>query len=119
LALVGLASVAAVVSPTVSGRSPARLLVYAQEWSLWPSRTSLPAGRVTVQLWNRGEDPHDLHIRRLNSRGRMIGHSQRVGSIGSGAIGQATWHVGKGRYELYCSLPGHLRRGMHTRIVVK
>ncbi len=101
-----------------SGRAPARMLVYAQEWSLWLSRASLPAGRVTVQLSNRGQDAHDLRIRRLR-HGDMVGRAQAVSVTPSGGLHQATWKLGRGSYELYCSLPGHLHRGMHVRIVVR
>jgi uncharacterized cupredoxin-like copper-binding protein len=99
--------------------APARMLVYAQEWSLQPSRPSLPVGRVTVQLWNRGEDAHDLRIRRLNASGAMTGRTQGVATTQSGTLRQATWKLRAGTYELYCSMPGHLARGMHVRIVVR
>ena len=99
--------------------APAHLLVYAQEWSLWPSRTSVPAGTVIVELWNRGQDSHDLRIRRLNSHGHMIGPILGAVTITpSGQVHQATWHLEAGRYEIYCSLPGHLMMGMHTRLTV-
>jgi hypothetical protein len=97
--------------------APAHLLVYAQEWSLWPSRTSVPAGKVIVQLWNRGQDAHDLRIRRLDARGQMIGPVLAGVRITlSGRVSQATWHLRAGRYELYCSMPGHLQMGMHARL---
>jgi len=98
---------------------PARMLVYAQEWSLTPSRPAVPAGKVTVQLWNRGEDAHDLRIRRLDSAGAMVGRTQGVALTQSGGLHQATWKLGAGTYEMYCSLPGHLMRGMHVRITVR
>lgn len=97
---------------------PARLLVYAQEWSLWPSRPRVKAGRVIVQLWNRGQDAHDLRIRRLNRHGVMVGRSSPpgVGTTASGQLRQATWQLSPGTYELYCAMPGHMRLGMHARI---
>jgi hypothetical protein len=98
--------------------APARMLIYAQEWSLWPSRSSLPAGHVIVQLWNRGQDAHDLRIRRLR-HGRMTGRAQGVAITQSGKIGEGSWNLQPGTYELYCSLPGHLRRGMHMQLVVR
>ena len=113
------ACTSAVIAADASGRPPARMLVYAQEWSLWPSRSSLPAGRVTVQLWNRGEDAHDLRIRRLGQHGVMIGGSQGTGVTASGAIHQASWRLRPGRYELYCSMPGHFKRGMHAKLLVR
>jgi plastocyanin len=96
---------------------PARLLVYAQEWSLSPSRASLPAGRVVVQLWNRGMDPHDLRARRLVGR-RMVGHTFAVHLTLPGNVTTATWTLAPGRYQLYCSLPGHMMAGMRVQITV-
>lgn len=100
-------------------KPPARMLVYAQEWTVYGSRTSVPAGRVIVQLWNRGQDAHDMRIRRLGAHGQMVGRAQAVRTTQSGAISDATWKLGKGRYELYCSLFLHLQRGMHTHLTVR
>jgi uncharacterized cupredoxin-like copper-binding protein len=100
------------------GQTPARLLVYAQEWSLWPSRPSIKAGTVIVQMWNRGQDSHDLRVRRL-SHGAMVGRTQGDAITQSGKLSQATWRLSPGTYELYCSMPGHLKKGMHTRITVR
>jgi plastocyanin len=108
-----------VFAPTLAASTgPARMLVYAQEWSLWPSRSTIPAGKVVVQLWNRGQDAHDLRIRRLHD-GRMRGRAQGVKVTQSGDLSHATWRLAPGRYVLYCSMPGHYRRGMHTTIVVR
>jgi len=99
--------------------APAHLLVYAQEWSLWASRRSVPAGTVIVELWHRGQDAHDLRLRRLNAHGQMVGPI--LGAVRltpSGQLSQAIWHLRAGRYELYCSLPGHLMMGMHARLTV-
>lgn len=99
---------------------PAHLLVYAQEWSLWPSRGSVPAGPVSVELWNRGQDAHDLRIRRLNSSGQMVGPV--VGVVGytlPGQVRKAAWRLrAPGPYELYCSLPGHAALGMVAKLKV-
>ena len=122
-----LATIAALTGPIVAGPSaaaqtrragPARLLVYAQEWSLWPSRRRIAAGPVSVQLWNRGQDPHNLRIQRLRG-GRPGGRVQGVATINSGQIAQATWRLAPGTYELYCSLAGHAHAGMRTRLVVR
>ncbi len=113
-------SAAASRPAAAASRAPARMLVYAQEWSLWPSRASLPAGQgMIVQLWNRGQDAHDLRIRRLDAYGHMVGRAQRLALTQSGRLGQASWRLGTGRYELYCSMPGHLGLGMHARLRVR
>lgn len=119
LAAGGAAQAAPAAARAAHARRPARLLVDAQEWSLWPSRRSVPAGTVIVQLWNRGQDAHDLRIRRLNSHGHMVGRV--LGAVRvtlSGHVHQATWHLRPGRYELYCSMPGHLKMGMHAPLRV-
>ena len=78
----------------------------------------MKAGKLIVQLWNRGEDAHDLRIRRL-SHAAMVGRAQSDAVTQSGKVSQATWHLAPGTYELYCSMPNHLKRGMHTRITVR
>ena len=101
-----------------STRAPAhRLLVYAEEWHLYPSRTTIPAGTVLVELSNRGQDPHDVRIRRF-VHGRMSGPAQGVKPVPSGGLGTAVWHLRAGRYELFCSMPGHLQMGMHAGLTV-
>ena len=100
-------------------RTPSDLLIDAQEWSLWPSRTSVPAGTIYVELWNRGQDTHDTWIRRLDSHGQMVGPVlDKVKQTLPGHVSQATWHLKAGEYELFCSMPGHLKLGMHARLKV-
>jgi uncharacterized cupredoxin-like copper-binding protein len=99
--------------------APSNLLVYAQEWSLIPSRGSVPAGEVKVELWNRGQDMHDIKVRRLNKQRKMYGPIVAgVKVTMSGQISHATWHLRAGSYEMYCSMPGHYALGMHTRLRV-
>ena len=100
-------------------RFPARLLVYAQEWSLSPSRAVLPAGAVVVELWNRGQDAHDLRVRRIDRAGVMSGPTQAVRLTLPGQVSTAAWRLAPGRYQLYCSLPGHMAAGMHVIIGVR
>jgi plastocyanin len=80
----------------------------------------VPAGTVAVELWNRGQDAHDLRIRRLNSSGQMVGPV--VGAVQytlPGKVTKATWRLRTpGRYELYCSLPGHAALGMVAKLTV-
>ena len=104
---------------TQAKATPQHLLIYAQEYSLWPSRTRLKPGTVDVQLWNRGQDAHDVRIRRLNAQGMMVGAVLGGVSVTpAGAIHTGVWHLTAGRYEIYCSLPGHLAMGMHARLSV-
>ena len=114
------ASVPAATQAAGNSHQPvSHLLIDAQEYSLWPSRSSVPAGTVLVELWNRGQDMHDTWIRRLNSSGQMVGPVLgKVKVTLPGHVSNATWHLKAGRYELYCSMPGHLKLGMHARLRV-
>lgn len=99
--------------------APTHLLIDAQEWSLWPSRSRVPAGTVLVELWNRGQDMHDTWIRRVNGADQMVGPVLgRVPVTMPGQVSHATWHLKAGHYELYCSMPGHLALGMHANLTV-
>jgi hypothetical protein len=110
---------AAGIAAVSKHRPTSDLLIDAQEWSLWPSRTSVPAGTIHVELWNRGQDIHDTWIRRVNSHGKMVGPVLgKVAQTIPGAIGHATWHLKAGKYELFCSMPGHMKLGMRARMTV-
>ena len=119
----------AAVAPALVAPAPAfaaalprisNLLVYATEWHLTLSRGTVPAGTVDVTLWNRGQDGHDLAVRRLGADGSMTGPVLgQVAAAASGARVPGVWHLRAGRYEVYCALPGHLDMGMHAVLVVR
>lgn len=44
---------------------PARVQVVAQEFSYSLSRRTVKAGKVIVELVNRGQDTHDLDLQRV------------------------------------------------------
>ncbi len=79
---------------------------------------AVASGPVSVQLWNRGQDPHNLRIQRLR-HGRLLGRIQGVATTDPGQISTGSWRLAPGTYELYCSLAGHAHAGMHTRLVVR
>ena len=117
--LLALTACAGVASAAKKKHAPTHLLINAQEWSLWPSRSKVPAGTVLVELWNRGQDMHDTWIRRLNAAGQMVGPVVgRVPVTMPGHISNATWHLKAGHYEMFCSMPGHLALGMHANLTV-
>jgi hypothetical protein len=94
--------------------APARLLVEAREFNLVLSRGSVRAGDAIVQLANRGEDPHDLRLRRIGGRG--------AGSIAEtlpGELGEWEGRLRQGRYRLWCTLEGHRALGMRAVLRVR
>jgi plastocyanin len=117
--LLALAACGGAATAAKRKHAAANLLINAQEWSLWPSRGQVPAGKVYVELWNRGQDMHDAMIRRINAAGQMVGPIVgRVKVTMPGKISDATWHLKAGHYELYCSMPGHIQLGMHAKLTV-
>jgi hypothetical protein len=107
--------VAALLAVAPSG-APARMLVTADEWMLLSSRQSIAAGKLEVQLYNRGEDAHDLAARRVSRDGERVGRTFRVRETRPGDLGEATWRLKSGKYSLWCTLPGHRAAGMRATL---
>ena len=113
LALIAFAALAA----PAQAAAPSRLLVEATEFRLTLSRTTLKPGEAIVQLAIRGEDPHDLRLHKLGAA--PSASAAGVDETLPGAVGQWKGKLTKGRWELYCSLPGHKKAGMHAVLTVK
>lgn len=94
---------------------PSRLLVTAREYSLTLSRPKLPAGAAIVQLYNFGEDEHDLNLQRVGSS-RVF----EVGDIEPGATGSVQLRLRRSSsYRLWCAIDPHASLGMVTRLKTK
>jgi hypothetical protein len=100
-------------------RPPARLLVSADEHSLRLSRQTIPAGPALIEYLNRGEDPHDLRLRRIAGPGVSARRTFAVPEIPSGDLGELEARLASGRYRMWCSLPGHEQAGMRAKLRVK
>jgi hypothetical protein len=100
-------------------RPPARLLVSAKEHSLTLSRQSITAGPAVIQLLNRGEDPHDLRMRRIPRHGVSARRTFSVPETPSGDLEELEARLASGRYRMWCSLPGHEQAGMRATLRVK
>jgi uncharacterized cupredoxin-like copper-binding protein len=98
---------------------PARLMVEAREFSLVLSRGSLRHGEAIVQLVNRGEDGHDLHLVRLGRDGRASSRAHGTAETRPGATSTWRGRLAAGRWRLFCSLPGHERQGMRAVVRVR
>ena len=109
-----LIALALALAAPAQAAAPSRLLVEADEWGLAMSRQSVRAGSLTIQLVNRGEDGHDLRIRRVGGTG-----SRGVGEVRPGGMAQFRLKVRRGTYRLWCSLPGHRRAGMKATLGVR
>jgi hypothetical protein len=106
-------AVAAPATPATPARTPARLFVNAKEWSLILSRQSLKAGDARVQLFNGGEDAHDLRLRRVGGTRTLA-----IGETAPGRMTELRAMLRAGRWRLWCSLPGHAKAGMRATLTV-
>lgn len=111
---------AALAGPAAAGAAPvadppSRLLVTAREYSLTLSRPKLPGGPAIVQLYNYGEDPHDLNLQRAGSD-RVFA----VGDVEPGETGSVGLRLRRGsRYRLWCAIDPHASLGMVTTLKTK
>ena len=96
--------------------APQRLLVEASEFRFTLSRTKVKPGRAIVQLAIRGEDPHDLKLRKL---GKARAQIASVPETLPGGVAEWRGKLSKGRWELYCSLEGHKKAGMRSVLNVR
>lgn len=94
-------------------RPPARVQVVAQEFSYSLSRSKVRAGRVIVELVNRGQDTHDLDLRRVGAT-RIV----HFPSVQPGQVVDRELKLVPGRYLLWCAIADHRELGMHATLRV-
>ncbi len=105
-----------VVAAPAQAAAPQRLLVEASEFRFTLSRTKVKPGPAIVQLAIRGEDPHDLKLRKL---GKARAQIASVPETLPGGVAEWRGKLSKGRWELYCSIEGHKQAGMRSVLNVK
>ena len=94
---------------TQTTRPPAHVQVIAQEFRYSLSRSTVKAGHVIVELVNRGQDTHDLDMRRVGGT-----HIFRFPSVQPGQVVDRELKLVPGRYVLWCAIADHRERGMHA-----
>jgi hypothetical protein len=111
-----LAGLLASLAAPAQAKAPARLLVEAREYRFTLSRTALKAGPAIIQLADRGEDPHDFRLVKL---GHVSARAASVPETQPGGVTEWRGRLTRGRWKLYCTLPGHAQLGMHAVITVR
>lgn len=96
--------------PAVSGPSAPKLEVGATEMRFTPSELAVDKGDVPVVLRNEGTVIHDLRIEK---------NPALLLEATPGQTSLATWPLNKGRYRIYCSVPGHRSAGMEGVLEVR
>lgn len=92
-----------------------RLAVKSAEYYFILSRPIVKAGELTIELNNRGEDPHNLNLRLEGEEGPPL----EISETQSLERSVATFDLAAGQYRLWCSLPEHEERGMYTSLQVE
>jgi hypothetical protein len=112
----GLVTAAVVLAaPAAAAARPTAVGVGEREWRIALYRPWVPAGLVKFNVKNFGEDGHDLVVR--NRRGVV---RARLPEIEPGATASVTARLmRRGRYTVYCSLPGHRELGMRAVLRVR
>lgn len=98
--------------PSAPAPSPGATVirVVARDFAFSPSEIEIPAGRtMNVTLVNEGDLFHDITIPALG-----FGLSASSDTSASGALTPPN----PGRYEFFCSVPGHREAGMSGTLVV-
>ena len=93
--------------------NPARVQVSAKEVFYALSRHSIVAGPAIVELYNLGEDPHDLRMERLGG-----GKLWKTPLVYPGAYYDLNATLVPGRYRLWCSIANHRQLGMTAVLTV-
>ncbi|NYI41315.1 sulfocyanin-like copper-binding protein [Demequina lutea] len=108
--------------------------------ALRSDRVDVPAGTVTLRLYNEGTITHELVVlpladgqqvgeRSVGADGRVsesgsLGEASKSGGEGAGdgiepgTTGWVTLNLPAGRYEIVCNIEGHYAAGMYTLLVV-
>ena len=73
---------------------------------------SVPAGKVTINMVNKGSIPHDIAI-----KGKGI-KTVKGKTVSKGGTSTVTATLKKGTYTFYCTVPGHEQAGMKGTLKV-
>lgn len=121
LALPGAAAPAS-AGPTGAGATTVRTEL--MEWMVMPSRSRVPAGKVTFAVTNSGKLEHDLVVLRTSlapgklpmagTRAKEVGLVGRTPVFAPKQTRTLTLTLKAGRYVLICNVPAHYLAGMRV-----
>jgi uncharacterized cupredoxin-like copper-binding protein len=107
---------------------PGKIAVSLKEFSVNPSATQAPAGRVSFNVRNSGTIPHEFVVLRTDkpagsllngARADETGNVGESGDLAPGAAKTVSVKLKAGHYALVCNLPGHYSAGQHIDFTVK
>jgi uncharacterized cupredoxin-like copper-binding protein len=94
---------------TTAKPAATRVPVTETEFKIALRSTKLKAGKITFEVKNDGKIEHDLAIKGMDEKTKLIP---------AGGSDDLTVTLKPGTYELYCSVPGHEEAGMKLEVTV-
>jgi uncharacterized cupredoxin-like copper-binding protein len=111
LAIVSLVAAALLAGPALAARAHSTataVTVTATEFKFKLSKASVPHGKVTFTLVNKGNVPHDFKIA-----------GKKTPLVSPGKSAKLTVTLKKGKSAYLCTVPGHAAAGMKGSLTVK
>lgn len=127
-----LAGVAAFVAPAQAS-AQTRMTLTLNEWAIISELSEVPAGEITFDVVNTGEDVHEVIILRSDLDITALPPSRVRGEVDEDAVGEyfggfedvapaalmsGTLTLPPGRYVLLCNLTNHYTKGMVSTLQV-
>jgi uncharacterized cupredoxin-like copper-binding protein len=102
---------ATTTAPTTTAAKPVatKVQVSETEFKITTDLTSFKAGEITFVAKNDGKIPHDLAVKETGDKTK---------EISPGGTAELKVNLKPGKYELYCTIPGHEAAGMKLTITV-
>jgi len=101
---------ATTTAPTTTAKPVAtKVQVSETEFKITTGLTSFKAGQITFVAKNDGKIPHDLAVKETGDKTK---------EIPPGGTAELKVNLKAGKYELYCTIPGHEAAGMKLTITV-
>ena len=129
---VSLALLVAACTPATPTPSARHLDVRIKDFDIEPAARTVPAGGMTLDVWNEGPTTHEFVIVRselpagslpIASDGLSVDEDRvtvldELEEVEDGTSDALTVSLTPGRYVMFCNLDGHYLGGMHAAIEV-
>lgn len=116
-----------------SAQAATRLMLTLSEFSILSDMAEVPAGEISFELMNSGEDVHEVIVIRSDMDITALPPSRVRGEVDEAAVGEyiggwedvqpaataaSTLILTPGRYILLCNLTNHYAKGMVSTLQV-
>ena len=124
LLVLAVPAAASASSSAESSATASTVKTQLMEWMVMPSRSRVPAGKVTFVATNSGKAKHNLVVLKTNlapsklpmagSKAKEVGLVGKTPVFGPKQTKELTLTLRAGRYLLICNVPAHYMAGMRV-----